>query len=298
MRKLYFLSIIFFFFIVFPPERVPAGEQPQGKAKTLDELVQRYDVSSCKQCHQEIYEQWEGSIHSRSLVGTSRTANAFGAFIKNIVHGPWKFSGIDRMEDLKVEHVMQCLECHLPQVREATDEVAQELARAALNGDEATLGKLGINCIVCHRDKAIIHQWVDGPPEKDSLYGVKVHGHDDQRFKTVKKSPVIREAIFCGQCHGEGPLFNYPNPVQCPTLYGSYMHAYIPAGGGKTCQECHMNKGHLMSSYRDPDQTKEAVRVEVETMSYYFHPKAFEWIPEAVVRVKLTNNAGHRIPDG
>ncbi len=53
-----------------------------------------------------------------------------------------------------------------------------------------------------------------------------------------------------------------------------------------------------MPSYRDKDQARGAVRVDVDTTSYYFHPKAFEWVPLAVVSVKMNSNAGHRIPDG
>jgi len=111
----------------------------------------------------------------------------------------------------------------------------------------------------------------------------------------------MKESVMCGQCHGLGPNFDQPNPVQCATLYGSYLHSYIPAGGSKTCQECHMHKfqkGHYMSSYRDPDIAKRAVDVVVEAQPYQFLPKAGELVPTAVVTVKLTSNAGHRIPDG
>ena len=39
------------------------------KAKTIEELAAMYDSSSCKECHAEIYAQWENSHHSRSLMG-------------------------------------------------------------------------------------------------------------------------------------------------------------------------------------------------------------------------------------
>lgn len=270
------------------------------KAQTVDELAKIYDVSSCKPCHKQIYEDWEKSLHARSIIGTRRTLDSFRNMVQNyLLGGRWKYAGVQKIEDLKTEHVIQCLECHVPQIKDATDAVAREIAQAAMNGDMATLGKVNINCLVCHNKKAILHQWVDGPPEKDVIYGNVVGVHKDAPvYNTLKKSPIMKETIFCGQCHGLGPGFHHPNPAQCATLYGSYMHAYVPAGGSKTCQDCHMDKGHLMSSYRDPDRAKNAVRVEVDTFAYYFHPKAFNWIPTAVVNVKLTSNAGHRIPDG
>jgi nitrate/TMAO reductase-like tetraheme cytochrome c subunit len=279
---------------------VPLGATGEDrKAQTVDELAKMYDSSSCKDCHQKIYEEWEKSLHARSIVGTPRTSDAFGRMVKAyLLGGQWKYAGVTKIEDLKTEHVIQCLECHVPQIKDATDAVARELAQAAMDGDTEKLGKVNINCIVCHNKKAILHQWVDGPPEKNVIYGNREGDHEASAYDILKKSPVMKETIFCGQCHGLGPGFHHPNPVHCATLYGSYMHAYVPSGGSKTCQDCHMDKGHFMSSYRDPDRAQKAVRVEVETFGYYFHPKAFNWIPTAVVNVKMTSNAGHRIPDG
>ena len=53
-----------------------------------------------------------------------------------------------------------------------------------------------------------------------------------------------------------------------------------------------------MPAYRDPDIAKWAVTMEVSTLSYKFLPKAGDTRPTTLVTVKLTNNAGHRIPDG
>ena len=108
----------------------------------------------------------------------------------------------------------------------------------------------------------------------------------------------MKESILCGQCHGLGLNFDLTEPTQCATLYGSYLHAYVPLGGSQTCQECHMDKGHFMPGYRDPDQAKKAVKVEVDEMAYYFLPKAGDHVPTAKINVKIVNNAGHRIPDG
>ena len=86
------------------------------------------------------------------------------------------------MSDLTTEHMMQCLECHLPQLKNATNAVAQEVAQAAMDGDLKTLGKLSINCLVCHNEKAILHKWVDGPPEKGVVYGNIDGKHEGQRI--------------------------------------------------------------------------------------------------------------------
>ena len=36
---------------------------------TLNELITRFDGTSCKECHEEIYAQWEKSHHARPLMG-------------------------------------------------------------------------------------------------------------------------------------------------------------------------------------------------------------------------------------
>jgi Zn-finger protein len=275
----------------------------EKKAKTVDELAKMYDVSSCKKCHPKQYEEWEKSIHSHSLVGTGRTMATIRTAITDAMMKEWTKSGVKEVKDIKVEHMMHCAKCHLPQLKDATDEVAQQLAKAAIDGDEATLRKVNINCLVCHNMKAIVHRLVDGNPEPNTIYGSKEGSHADAKFTALKKSPIMAESILCGQCHGLGPNFDLPNPTQCATLYGSYLHAYVPYAGVdvETCQDCHMHankKGHLMPAYRDPDQAKSAVTVDMETKGYQVLFKAGEHIPTAAVQVKLTSNAGHRIPDG
>ncbi len=43
------------------------------KAKTVDELIAMYDSSDCMSCHADIAEQWQKSLHARSIFGTGRT---------------------------------------------------------------------------------------------------------------------------------------------------------------------------------------------------------------------------------
>jgi hypothetical protein len=280
------------------------SQPPQKKANSIEELAKMYDVSSCKQCHPKQFEEWEKSYHATSLVGSPRTMATIAATVRDGLMKEMTKSGVKEIKDIKVEHMMICAKCHLPQLKDATDAVAQEIAKAAIDGaagDEAAqakLKKVGINCLICHNQKALIHKWTDGEPEANVIYGNKEGAHPDAKFKTMKKSPIMKESILCGQCHGMGPNFELKNPTQCATLYGSYLHSYIPSGGSKTCQECHMDKGHYMPGYRDPDQAKKAVKVDVDTNAYYFLPRAGYSVPTAYVTIKMINKAGHRIPDG
>jgi hypothetical protein len=295
-----------------PAARTRAPAAP-GKANTIAELVARYDSSSCVECHQEAHDQWARSVHSRSIFGNGRTAATFMTAIRNGLM-EWPASGVKSPQDVKVEHLMGCTKCHLPQLADATDQVAQEIVStiqewrdAVMEDDEAriekarkTLTSLNINCLVCHNRNAIIHKWTDGFPQRDTVYGSQDGEHASPKFPKMAKSPIMSESILCGQCHGEGPNFELQNPTQCATAYGSYLFAYIPEGGNKTCQECHMREsglGHDMQSYRSEVMAKKAVDMQVTAQGVFWRDNR-TLRPKASVRVELTNHAGHGVPDG
>jgi hypothetical protein len=281
------------------------------KAKSIDELAKMYDSSGCKQCHEGIYNDWEQSLHSRSIFGTGRTAATIKTTVAVGLTG-WQYSGVKKPEDVQVKHLAICTKCHLPQLEDATDDVAKEIVKNAYiiadpsASDDARekatakLSKVNINCLICHQRNAITHKWVDGFPQKNEVYGSKDGKHLDDAHPVMKKSPIMGESILCGQCHGLGPNFELENPSQCGTLYGSYLWAYRAEGGQESCQECHMRKsrlGHNMQSYRDPGMAKAAVDFHVEALPYQWRDGA-KMMPQTLVRVEMINRSGHSIPDG
>jgi hypothetical protein len=293
-----------------PRTRAPAAP---AKADSIAELVARYDSTSCVECHEDAHDQWARSVHARSIFGTGRTAATFMTAIRNGLM-TWPDSGVKSPRDVGVRHLMGCAKCHLPQLADATDNVAQEIVAtiedwqdAILEDDEArvekatkTLTSLNINCLVCHNRNAIVHKWTDGYPQRDTVYGSQDGEHPDPRFPKMAKSPILSESILCGQCHGQGPNFEFDNPTQCATAYGSYLFAYIPEGGSKTCQDCHMREsglGHDMQSYRSEVMQKRALDMHVEAQGVFWRDNRTPR-PKATVRVELTNRTGHGLPDG
>jgi hypothetical protein len=283
------------------------------KARSIAELATRYDSSSCVECHPEAHEQWSRSVHSRSIFGNGRTAATFRTAVVNGLM-QWRASGVTSPRDVKVEHLMGCAKCHLPQLADATDAVAREILATiddwsgALEEEddvraakaEGALKSLNINCLVCHNRNAIVHKWTDGYPTRDAVYGHQDGEHADPAFPKMARSPILGESIFCGQCHGLGPNLELANPTQCATAYGSYLFAYVPEGGSKTCQECHMRAsglGHDMQSYRSPVMAQRAVEMRVEADGVVWRDNR-TLRPKATVRVELTNRAGHGLPDG
>jgi hypothetical protein len=284
-----------------------------GKAETIAELLAMYDSSSCEECHLDIHADWLKSAHSRSIFGTGRTAATFRTTILNGCMA-WPYSGATDFDQVRVEHLQGCTKCHLPQLADATDDVAQEIMgtivsfiKAYQEGDTETFDKnkdtllsLNINCLVCHNRNAIVHKWTDGYPQADTVYGTTNGSHDDDKFPKMAESPIMQASILCGQCHGLGPNFELDNPTQCATAYGSYLWAYRAEGGRETCQECHMKKsglGHNMQSYRDPAMIEAALDFEAEAYAMNWRDGRF-YSPKAVVKVAMTNRSGHSIPDG
>jgi hypothetical protein len=294
---------------------VAAGQgQKAKKARTIDELAAMFDASSCKKCHAEIYGQWERSHHARPFMGV-----AGGLMLIPVVR-----SSAFQVKDPKEATLatFPCFKCHLPQaVTHAEDSVAVELTQALFTASDkdrpdaekaaakAKVAKLQITCLVCHHEKAITHRKALGDPERNVLYGTKdVPAHGDKVFTQVKKSAILNQPVFCGQCHGTGPNFEFAYPVQCATLYGSYQHAYLPGGGFQSCQECHMKKvggqaDHLFApNWDDKEGTSKllaaSISLDVETLGYQWLRKAGALTPMIVVNTKIAHEAGHRIPDG
>ncbi len=297
----YFKLLIIALFIL-----VPIAALGAQKAKTIDELAKMYDSSTCKECHADVYAEWEKSLHARSIFGPAEVGRTAATIKTTIENGlkDWPYSGVKKPEDVGVKQLMICAKCHLPQLIEADDSVAHEIVKNLYafkeTDDQAAhnLQKLNIGCTVCHQRNAIIHKWKFGTPEKDAVYGTKDAEHASPDFPKMKKSPYMKESILCGQCHGQGPNFELEEPTQCATLYGSYNFAYRAEGGHETCQECHMKKsklGHNMQSYRAMGPM--AVDMKVEAMAYQWRDVATT-TPAASVQVDLTNKAGHAIPDG
>jgi hypothetical protein len=290
-------------------------QPPPPKATSIEELVERYDSSRCADCHEEIYDEWENSLHARSILGTPRTApTIITAIEKGLKLFP--YSGVKKDEDVTVEHLMMCAKCHLPQLNEATDDVAREIVstikswqQAYRDGDtdkadelEETIASLNIGCMVCHNKMALIHKYADGYPQPDTVYGAMEGDHEDEEFVKMAEAPALGESIFCGQCHGHGPNFELEHPSQCATIYGSYLFSYVAHGGSESCQECHMHKselGHDMQSYRDDSMIEAALDVDVEGRSIFWRKNKEDGVlPIGIIDVSMVNKTGHVIPDG
>ena len=263
---------------------------------TLDDLSKAYGDEACKACHERVHKEWKESYHAQSVV------HSLGGMRNFIVIG----LGKEWNKPVSKEHLMRCMECHAPLLKDASESLVREIAGlivAAVDDKDETkkatarkeLAKLNVNCIICHNTKTSIEKNLRGAPKPGVYYGpsgkpTPAHG--------TEKSAAISSALFCGQCHGvlsppDGDL------LVCNTLYGSYQDGYRGNGGTETCQDCHMkknNRGHTFPGAYQEEIVREGIGLDVQAAAVRLTPG--KWIPTAVITIGLTNKAGHRIPDG
>ena len=284
---------------------VPMSLQAMDKeADTIDELVAMFDESSCMDCHDEIHNQWSGSWHAQSVVSS---LGSIHNFIEIGLKKEWE-TEVTRAQLLK------CLDCHAPVVNFASEKLAVEIADMIVTatkengkpaGDAAKkeLSKLNVGCLSCHNLKALaVAPGWNGPPEEGMIYGP--HGEEAGDAHETLASIDMTRAAFCMQCHGIYTAAD-GETIQCNTLSGSYLNSYLAKGGSKTCQDCHMEKGHLFPGGRDLDTVKQGLGFNVQINPYKHLPGQVEgvkdakkWVPSAVVTVFIENKTGHRVPDG
>lgn len=129
-----------------------------GSPSLADEnkSVQHVKAQACKQCHEEIYQQWYGSMHANS---SALKDPLHGAFYKNVVGDPTQ-EGVTLKDKYPV-----CLKCHAPAA--AVDKTTK-LDAAQAYAD-------GVHCTTCHSFKAFKGT---SKPDGKPLYGVDAYEVD------------------------------------------------------------------------------------------------------------------------
>lgn len=282
----------------------PPGVSLAKEAQTLDELVRQYDASSCKECHPDIYAQWEQSLHAKPMLGPiGRTLATFQGYVNS---RDTELKKSREVAPTTKAFLKPCIECHLPQMMDASEGVADEIAKAIVDGNEEVLNKLQITCLVCHHRNAIIRKFRDGNPQPGVIYGPKFAGpHGDKTFTTAVKSEMLADTVFCAQCHQGPNVQHYDEPMWCTSTFDSHQQFYVPMGGTESCQDCHMRKegGHRFPpNYQDPAQTSkrlgEWIDLNLTAIGYRMKPDAKNFIPMMVINSEVVSRIGHRFPDG
>jgi len=269
------------------------------KAATIDGLVKMYNIDPCIQCHADKYEQWKTSTMGNSVVDP-RVLLGMRTFIR---------LAIDKEKSLKREDLTICLNCHVPQIKDAAPELVIHIGDLILTAVEdkdeikrdaakKELSKLNINCLGCHNLKAT---GFNVRPKAGVIYvpdNIDASAHMKAGYET-QKSDILETSEFCAQCHHCPPDVPWK---ECPTLYTTYIEDFIRKGHKETCQDCHMKGAEAIHKFFGPNDLeflKSSITLTVNARpTRYINIYENKKTPAMVLQIELKNNAGHVIPHG
>lgn len=181
-------------------------------AALAGESVQHVDSVSCKQCHEEIYNQWTGSMHANS---SALKDPIHGAFYKNVIGDPLQ-------EDLRKDGKYPvCLKCHAP--------VAAMENKTKLDAKPAYAQ--GIGCTTCHSFSKF--KGTDTPDGKP-LYGTDAYEMDPASLYGPSGITYTTERTPEGA--------QWPTPVHHPVpLQGNMAELFK---SNDACMGCHEKRAN------------------------------------------------------
>ncbi len=213
-----FMSLMALLFLS-PPHSNAATKTAQGKKP-----IERAFPSSekCKRCHLRVFEEWEASAQSRS-----------------IVTAPFRVT-LDRfLATAQEKDRGMCFQCHAPHILEYGELLPSFIKEVQSKDPHMD----GVGCPQCH-----LIQEVDSaahPPIPHFEIGKTVFGGYDKAAHNLahqsEKLKLYRESRYCVTCHDSLPKTAKMEKA-LPGWLGSWEKTKAESQG-KVCQSCHMPEG-------------------------------------------------------
>jgi len=274
--------------LVMPPvwAQHKGGEEAFGTRKYSD--FER--PLTCRQCHVDIYEQWQQSLMAQAYVHHWDEIEYFELTVPHATIDP-KMAGAE----------VGCNACHTPIAFLAGDAVPPR-------PEEGSRANEGVSCDICHTiigrtgDPSFNYNYISDPGRVK--YGNR-EGVESPHHRTAYLE-FMRTAEFCGTCHNEKSPFDiWVKSTQLEWKEGPYAEQEVP------CQVCHMPSApgrnantakeehpdvaqHLFHGAHDPGKVRGSIEVRM-------HPSYREAEPgdRIVITVQLFNGkCGHKVPSG
>ena len=232
--------------------------------------VQHVDGKACKQCHEEIYAQWEGSMHANS---SALKDPIHAAFYKNVVGDPTQ----EGVKTKKGKYPV-CLKCHAP--------VAAMEKKTKLDAKPAYAA--GVGCTTCHSFSKF--KGTDSPDGKP-LYGVDAYEMDTESLHGPSGTTYTTERVPEGA--------TWPTPVHHPVpLQGNKSELFK---SNDACMGCHEKRSNfhgtpLCRTGHEYRSTENFVACQACHMSIVEVPKLKDGIPvpgQTVVIPDHSMGGGH-----
>ena len=190
---------------------VMAAKKPIEKAFPSSE--------KCKRCHLRVFEEWEASAQSRS-----------------IVTAPFRITLERYLAKAEKKDQAMCFQCHAPHIMEYGELLPRFIKEVQSKDPHMD----GVGCPQCH----LIHSVDDNahPPIPNFQLGKTVFGGYDKAAENLahqsEKLGLFKDSQFCVTCHDSLP--KTPQTAKdLPDWLGDWKTSKAETAG-KACQSCHM----------------------------------------------------------
>ena len=200
-----------------------------ASSKNTFQIDQFINPETCKDCHNEIFEQWENSMHNLAHQDPIY-ARVSQFLIKGLT---------DKQE---IEEAETCVKCHTPVGYAAgfPTKTSDDLSKTA------PIARLGVQCDYCHSAEKISQMYNNGlmikPGDGEDEPGVKYGPFDDSEpeFHEAAYSEIHTDSRICGTCLDVKHVVFGTN---LETTYTEWKNSpYNSSDPAKkiVCQGCHM----------------------------------------------------------
>ena len=211
-----FLALFVCLLLMATPLSSVAGDQESSK-KPLEKSFPSSE--KCKRCHLRVFEEWEASAQSRS-----------------IVTAPFRVT-LDRFlsSNDEKDHAM-CFRCHAPHILEYGELLPRFIKEVQSKDPQID----GVGCPQCHLIQDV--DMKSHPPMPKFQLGTTIFGGYDKAVSNLahqsQKLDLYRESRFCVTCHDSLPETSQ-TAKGMPGWLGPWEKTKAESSG-KPCQSCHM----------------------------------------------------------
>lgn len=193
---------------------------PGLAANTPDKSVLHVPAEACQQCHAEIYQQWQGSMHANS---SALKDPIHGAFYRNVMGDPTAEGVRGPNIPTKKDNYPVCLQCHAP-IAAAENKTKLDAKPAYANG---------VGCTTCHTFNA--YHGIKDPKTGKPRYGIAAY---EQNPYTLYGPSGITYSTDTQQTANP----NWPHPVfHTIPLQGNKANLF---GSNDICMGCHEQRNN------------------------------------------------------
>jgi hypothetical protein len=247
----------------------PSTIHPQGEPDdALPDVEKSLAPESCRICHLQQYQDWQTSMHSRSM-----SPGIVGQLVEMVTDDP--------------ATARLCWSCHAPLAEQ------QDLTYSTADGwqdnpeFDSQLQKHGMMCASCH----VRNRQYYGPPRRSSpnttgrIEELLPHGSFVAEVGFTKSE-------FCRGCHQFARDDYALNGKLLENTYAEWAASEY-ADNGTQCQDCHMpDRRHLWRGIHDADMVRSGITISVSPVPENHLPGQ---LVDATISIE-NSGVGHKFP--